>query len=224
MPTPGAWHRSLSRCRRCSLRIRLDQFERVDEGHQLGLDPSGSVVEKGQAPGLAPPARDRSGHLHPKRHRRLVRDEAYYPSSLPLLLELGHPHPQQSCARTAPDRVAAPRGIPEHQRLDLLGSFLADDGVHLVDRPAGCLVLLYALPITRTNRLRATDFESVDGGHALRIGADLVPVPTALALVGSLAERPSHISTARYPDRDWLFPGGRAGQPIEPDQLAERLN
>jgi hypothetical protein len=124
-----------------------------------------------------------------------------------------------------PDRAAAPRGIPEHQRLDLLGRFLADDGIDPVDRVAGCLVLLYALPVTRINRLRATDFESADGGHALRIGHDLVPMPTALAaLVQALLERPSHGNTAGHPDGDWLFPGGRAGQPIEPDQLAERLN
>ena len=50
-------------------------------------------------------------------------------------------------------------------------------------------------------------------------------MPTALAaLVQALLERPSHGNTAGHPDGDWLFPGGRAGQPIEPDQLAERLN
>ena len=78
-----------------------------------------------------------------------------------------------------PDRPAVPRGIPEHQRLDLLGRLLDDDNIDLVDRVAGCLVLLYALPLTRINRLRATDFESADGGHALRIGDDLAPVPSA---------------------------------------------
>jgi hypothetical protein len=124
-----------------------------------------------------------------------------------------------------PDRPASPRGIPEHQRLDLLGRLLGDDGIELVDRVAGCLVLLYALPLTRIHRLRATDFESVDSGHALRIGDDRVPVPSALAaLVQALLERPSHESSTGHPDRDWLFPGRRAGQPIEPDQLAERLN
>jgi hypothetical protein len=124
-----------------------------------------------------------------------------------------------------PDRPAAPRGIPEQARLDLLASFLADDDIDLVERVAGCLVLLYALPLTRINRLRASDFESVEGGQALRIGDDLVPVPSALAtLVRALIEQPSHASTAGHPDCDWLFPGRRAGQPIEPDQLAERLN
>ena len=124
-----------------------------------------------------------------------------------------------------PDRPAAPWGIPEQARLDLLASFLADDDIDLVERVAGCLVLLYALPLTRINRLRASDFESVEGGQALRIGDDLVPVPSALAtLVRALIEQPSHASTAGHPDCDWLFPGRRAGQPIEPDQLAERLN
>jgi hypothetical protein len=123
-----------------------------------------------------------------------------------------------------PDRPAAPRGIPEHQRLDLLGRLLVDEGIDLVDRVAGCLVLLYALPLTRINRLRATDFELADG-HALRVGDELVPLPSGLAaLVRALLEQPSHISSAGHPDSNWLFPGGRAGQPIEPDQLAERLN
>lgn len=124
-----------------------------------------------------------------------------------------------------PDRPAVPRGIPEHQRLDLLGRLLDDDNIDLVDRVAGCLVLLYALPLTRINRLRATDFESADGGHALRIGDDLAPVPSTLStLVRALLERPGHASSAGHRNGDWLFPGGRAGQPIEPDQLAERLN
>jgi hypothetical protein len=124
-----------------------------------------------------------------------------------------------------PDRPAAPRGIPEHQRLDLLGRLLDDDGIDLVDRVAGCLVLLYAFPLTRIHRLRTSDFESADGGQALRIGDDRVPVPPALAaLVRTLVEQAGHVSGAGHPDGDWLFPGRRAGQPIEPDQLAERLN
>jgi hypothetical protein len=124
-----------------------------------------------------------------------------------------------------PDRPAAPRGIPEHERLDLLARFLADDDVDLVDRVAGCLVLLYALPLTRINRLRTGDFEQADDALALRIGEDLVPVPSPLAtFIGALTERSRHVTSAGHPDSDWLFPGARAGQPIESDQLAERLN
>lgn len=44
------------------------------------------------------------------------------------------------------------------------------------------------------------------------------------SLVNQLAEQRGNVSGAGHPDSDWLFPGRRAGQPIEPDQLAERLN
>jgi integrase len=127
--------------------------------------------------------------------------------------------------RLPPDRHAAPRPMPEGERLDLLSRFLLDEDVDLEDRVAGCLVVLYALPISRINRLATGDFEPVDGGLALRISDDLVPVPAPLAaLIGRLAERRRNVTGAGHPDSDWLFPGGRAGQPIEPDQLALRLN
>ena len=52
-----------------------------------------------------------------------------------------------------------------------------------------------------------------------------MPVPAPLAgLIGQLADRRRNVTGAGHPDSDWLFPGGRAGQPIEPDQLALRLN
>jgi hypothetical protein len=127
--------------------------------------------------------------------------------------------------RLPPDRHAAPRPMPEGKRLDLLSRFLSDESIEIGDRVAGCLVVLYALPVSRINRLVSGDFEPVDGGLALRISDDLVPVPTPLAeLIGRLAERRRNITGAGHPDSDWLFPGGRAGQPIEPDQLALRLN
>jgi integrase len=127
--------------------------------------------------------------------------------------------------RLPPDRHAAPRPIPEGERLDLLSRFLLDDDIDLGDRVAGCLVVLYALPVSRINRLAAGDFEPIDGGLALRISDDLLPVPTPLAaLIRRLAERRRNVTGAGHPDSDWLFPGGRAGQPVEPDQLALRLN
>ncbi len=124
-----------------------------------------------------------------------------------------------------PDRQSAPRAITEAARLDLLSCFLDDDDIALVDRVAGCLVLLYALPVSRINRLRRTDFQPMDGGLALRLGDDLVPVPTPLGvLVEGLVGQRDHLTGAGHPDSDWLFPGRRAGQPIESEQLAERLN
>ena len=189
------------------------------------LDGAGADQHRGQALGLAPRARDRSGRLHPRRRRRLVRRRTHDPSSVPLFLELGHAHPAQRTARTAPRSSGRARGIPERQRLDLLGRFLVDDE-HRPGRPRrrlpGAALCASAHPDQPPLRQR---LRRQTNGPTLRIGDDLVPVPPALAaLVRALLERPSHVSSAGHPDSDWLFPGGRAGQPIEPDQLAERLN
>jgi hypothetical protein len=127
--------------------------------------------------------------------------------------------------RLPPDRHAAPRPMAEGERLDLLSRFLSDESIDLGDRVAGCLVVLYALPVSRINRLASGDFAPVDGGLALRITDDLLPVPAPLAaLIARLTERRRNVTGAGHPDCDWIFPGGRAGRPIEPDQLALRLN
>jgi len=65
----------------------------------------------------------------------------------------------------------------------------------------------------------------MDGGLALRLGDDLVPVLAPLGvLVERLVGQRQHLTGAGHPDSDWLFPGRCAGQPIESEQLAERLN
>jgi len=123
------------------------------------------------------------------------------------------------------DRQAAPRAITETARIDLLSRFLTDDGIALIDRVAGCLVLLYALPASRINRLLITDFQLTEGELSLRFGDDLVPVPASLgALVEQLAGHRHHLTGAGHPHSEWLFPGRCAGGPIESEQLAERLN
>jgi hypothetical protein len=123
------------------------------------------------------------------------------------------------------ERRGASRAITEPARLDLLSRLLSDDGIPLVDRVAGCLVLLYALPASRINRLLTTDFHRLDGGVAFRLGNDLVPVPASLGvLVEELIGQRPHLTGAGHPDSGWLFPGRCAGQPIESEQLADRLN
>ena len=123
------------------------------------------------------------------------------------------------------DRRGAAVGITEAERLDLLSRFLSDDDLPLVDRVAGCLVLLYALPASRISGLLTTDFQSIGGELTLRFGDDRVPVPAPLAaLVDQLVAQRSNVTGAGHPDSDWLFSGRCAGQPIESEQLAERLN
>jgi len=123
------------------------------------------------------------------------------------------------------DRQATPRPIAETERLELLGRLLNDDTIDLIDRVAGCLVLLYALPASRIHRLRLTDLHPTNEGLALRIGEDLLPIPApAATLIDQLADNRRHLTGAGHPDSTWLFPGRRAGHPIEGEQLAERLN
>jgi hypothetical protein len=124
-----------------------------------------------------------------------------------------------------PDRQATPHALPEPRRLELLARLLDDDSTELVDRVAGVLVLLYALPASRINRIRLTDLHPTDNGLALRLGPDPLFVPEPVAeLIHQLVNTRRHCNGAGHPESDWLFPGRRAGQPIEPDQLAERLN
>lgn len=123
-------------------------------------------------------------------------------------------------------RPVTPRGIPETDRLHLLSTLLIDDTIDLIDRVAGSLVLLYALPATRVHRLRLTDLHPDGDGLAINIGGDQpLPVPEPLAeLLDQLAADRHHLNGAGHPSSDWLFPGRVAGHPIEADHLAERLN
>ena len=126
-----------------------------------------------------------------------------------------------------PEGRSAPHVLPESHRLELLSRLLSDDSVELVDRVAGCLVLLYALPASRMHRLQLSDLEpGDDDGLMIRIGADPIPVPEPLHdLLTELIGHRSHLTGATHSTGShWLFPGKVAGQPMEPDQLAERLN
>ncbi len=123
------------------------------------------------------------------------------------------------------DRQATPRALPETERLELLARLLDDDTIDIVDRVAGTLVLLYALPSSRVNRLRLTDLHATAEGLTIRLGPDPLFVPAPLAaLINELANNRRHLHGAGQPDSEWLFPGRRAGQPIEAEQLADRLN
>ena len=122
-----------------------------------------------------------------------------------------------------PERSAEPRPMPEQQRLALLDRLLHDNHIDLVDRVAGCLVLLYALPSSRIHRLRLTDLHAGPDGLMLQLGVDPVPVPAPLSdLLTELADR--HRTRPGRLTGEWLFPGRVPGQAIEPDQLVERLN
>lgn len=107
--------------------------------------------------------------------------------------------------------------ITQSRRLALIHRFLTDHRIDLRTRVAGCLLLLYAQPITRLARLALEDIINDDGQVFIRLGSPPTPVPEPLgAMLTELAANRVNMNTAVNPDCQWLFPGQRVGQPLMP--------
>ena len=116
-------------------------------------------------------------------------------------------------------------GDPERQ-LALARRLLHDPASGSVEeRAAGCLVLLYAQPLTKIVQLTSGDLIEHEGASQLRLG------PTPLDLVPPLAEllrqlpiwKPFGAARELADDR-WLFPGKSAGRPRHASSLMKSLN
>lgn len=58
----------------------------------------------------------------------------------------------------------------------------------------------------------------------LRLGTPPTPVPEPFAqLIRDLANQRANMNTSTNPHARWLFPGGRAGQPLSRTALGQRL-
>jgi hypothetical protein len=91
--------------------------------------------------------------------------------------------------------------ISQHRRLAVIHRFLTDKRIELRTRVAGCLLLLYAQPVSRLARLTLDDIITGDDGQVfIRLGDP----PT--------------------PGCQWLFPGQRVGQPLMPIGLRRQLH
>lgn len=120
-----------------------------------------------------------------------------------------------------PVRRAAP--ITQHRRLELLGQVLTDDHSPLRSRVAACLMLLFAQPATRIVRLTIDDITRAENGQVfIRFGEPATPVPEPFAtlLLQATTQR-DNLQTATNPGARWLFPGRRAGQPLNVNTLTE---
>lgn len=124
---------------------------------------------------------------------------------------------------TAAIRQAAP--LPEQERLDLLGRVLTSHDQPLRPRVAAAIVLLYAQPLSRVVRLSIDDVIHDSDQIFLRLGDPPSPVPGPVAdlLLAWIANR-DNMNTATNRNSRWLFPGRRAGQPMNPDVLAALVN
>lgn len=124
-----------------------------------------------------------------------------------------------------PARAGSQRApISQHRRLALLNRFLTDQAIPLRTRVGACLLLLYAQPVTRLVRLTVDDVLCHDGQVSIRLGDPPTPVPEPFAsMLTGLAASRANMNTAANPACAWLFPGGRAGQPLTPGALLQQL-
>lgn len=116
--------------------------------------------------------------------------------------------------------------ITQDQRVAWLRELLTGTSESLPYRIAGILLLLYAQPLVRVARLRTDAIETneINGNMRITFGAHPVPVPEPFAelLQEHLVSRPN-LRTAAGTQSSWLFPGTRAGQPLHPNGIMDRL-
>jgi hypothetical protein len=114
--------------------------------------------------------------------------------------------------------------ISQNQRLALLGRLLTGHDLPLRTRVAAVIVLLYAQPLTRVVRLTVDDVLRGDQVF-LQLGDPPSPVPAPFAeLLLEWTDSRNNMNTATNRSSRWLFPGRRAGQPMNPYTLAATIN
>ena len=127
--------------------------------------------------------------------------------------------------RIPPRRTENPAPISQHRRIAVIRRVLNAQDLPPRDQIVALLVLLYAQPISRIVRLTLDDVLR-DGDHVrIRLGDPPSPTPEPFAtlLLTFLNTRPN-TTTATNPDSRWLFPGRRAGQPMDPATIRKRLH
>lgn len=103
---------------------------------------------------------------------------------------------------------------------------LNDENELLRDRVAGCLILIYAQPLTRILALSVDDVAVERGRVWIHLGRESVDLPEPLGqLTAALARDPTgRASTAiAGAPSPWLFQGMRIGQPLSHAHAAKRL-
>lgn len=113
--------------------------------------------------------------------------------------------------------------ISHAQRLQLIRNAADMDQVALSTRVAALIHLLWATPIARITVLKNSDVILGPDGMTIALGNTPAEIPESLApLFWAHVSDPSNQQTTNV-GTDWLFPGFRAGQPIVPQTLQERL-
>ncbi|MFG2895255.1 hypothetical protein [Streptomyces sp. NPDC048248] len=113
--------------------------------------------------------------------------------------------------------------IAQDRRWAMVQRLIHDETLHIVDRTAGLLTLLYAQPASRLTQL--TTNHLTHNGHTthLTLGTTPTTLPPPLDhLIHQLTHHKGHAATP-HTDPQWLFPGGHTGHPLSPTHLNHRL-
>jgi hypothetical protein len=95
---------------------------------------------------------------------------------------------------------------------------LEDESADPRDRLAGCLLLLYGQPFTRSAALRRSDLSDVSGQTCIRLGRGTLLLPPPMDTVAKLVlEREPAISDG------WLFAGRHPGTHLTAEHLRDRV-
>lgn len=116
--------------------------------------------------------------------------------------------------------------LDPRKRLQLLGRLLGDESLDLRDRVSGCLVLLFAQPISRLVLLTRDDVQQRQGGVFISLGREPLLLPEPLATLTQQLKQSPHglATTAIDPSSTWLFPGLRLDSTIHAEHMRRRLS
>jgi hypothetical protein len=140
-----------------------------------------------------------------------------------LLWAAGHHHCPHLQVPTPP-RTAGPATGPQ-QRWDQLARLLHDDSLDIIDRVAGCLLLLFGQQQSRTAAMTTDQVIRRSDGVYVHLGKCEIPTPEPLGglLIQLIEDGKSHIGVGSPVQTRWLFPGGLPSRPITAKHLAGRL-
>jgi hypothetical protein len=125
-----------------------------------------------------------------------------------------------------PARAGTGTTTDPDDRSRILARLLHDDTLDLTDRVAGCLVLLYAQPLSRITLITRDRIDRChDNTLTLRFSTDPVTIPEPLAgLITELADTGRrYVGVGSPATTPWLFPGLQPGQPLTAARLGARL-
>jgi hypothetical protein len=127
-----------------------------------------------------------------------------------------------------------PRLVPGEalERWDLLARLLHDGELEVALRVVGCVILLYAQPLTRVLALKVDDVAVNEDESdvaatdvSIRFGVEFVRLPSPLAglVLELLADRQAPRSSLDVDPGSWLFPGRKPGHPRSHTWMTKRL-